>query len=75
MDHLVKNYKDEKKINQWYDSQRRIIKSLLDKILSKEHDLDKEELDRIKSNMDNYPTIKNLKKDIIEAFKRNNKEI
>ena len=73
MDQLVRNYKDEKKINQWYDSQRRIIKSLLDKILSKE--LDYKELDTIKSNMDNYPTIKNLKKDIIEAFKRNNKEI
>ncbi len=73
MDYLVKTYKDEKKINQWYNSQRRIIKSFFDRILSKE--IVHHELEEIKSQMDNYPTLKNLKKDIIEAFKRNNKSL
>jgi hypothetical protein len=76
MDELLKFHKDEKKMNQWYDSQRRIIKSLLDRVLSRELDYKSQnEWDYIKSVMDNYPTIKNLKKDIIEAFKRNNKSL
>jgi hypothetical protein len=72
--------KDENKVNQWYESQRRVINSALDNFLSNQKNRvdnkgDFEELFRglsvLKENMDNFPMIKRFKSDILNSITRN----
>lgn len=72
--------KNENKVNQWYESQRRVINSALDNFLSNQKNKvdnkgDFEELFRglsvLKENMDNFPMIKRFKSDILNSITRN----
>jgi hypothetical protein len=81
LDYLKEKIKNPEKLNDWYNTQRRIIGSYLDKIFEesiKEFSETKKyndlliTLDTLKTKINDYPTMKKFKTDVLNAIERNN---
>jgi hypothetical protein len=81
LDYLKEKIKNPEKLNDWYNTQRRIIKSYLDKVLingveefskTKKYNVILTTLDSLKFRIDDYPMMKKFKTDVFNAIERNN---
>jgi hypothetical protein len=81
LDYLKEKIKNPEKLNDWYNTQRRIIGSYLDKVFEKSIKEFSETkkynrllivLDVLKNKVNDYPMMRKFKTDVLRSIERNN---